>query len=128
LSLSGAARDQPFHHKKHASLKLKCVSCHKNAEQAERAGFPEITQCKACHLDMSTREIPSQRIYELPDFVFFSHASHAAAKVECTACHGNVAIQETITLNQPLKMKWCVDCHKQSHAAVRCNTCHELGQ
>jgi hypothetical protein len=25
-------------------------------------------------------------------------------------------------------MKWCVDCHKQSKAAVRCNTCHELGQ
>jgi c(7)-type cytochrome triheme protein len=77
---------------------------------------------------MTTREIPSQQIYELPDFVFFSHASHAAAMVECTTCHGNVAIQETITLNQPLKMKWCVDCHKQSHAAARCNTCHELGQ
>jgi hypothetical protein len=27
-----------------------------------------------------------------------------------------------------LKMKWCIDCHKQSKAAVRCNTCHELGQ
>jgi hypothetical protein len=27
-----------------------------------------------------------------------------------------------------LKMKWCVDCHKQTKAAVRCNTCHELGQ
>jgi hypothetical protein len=27
-----------------------------------------------------------------------------------------------------LKMKWCVDCHKQGKAAVRCNTCHELGQ
>jgi hypothetical protein len=27
-----------------------------------------------------------------------------------------------------LKMKWCVDCHKENKAAVRCNTCHELGQ
>jgi hypothetical protein len=27
-----------------------------------------------------------------------------------------------------LKMKWCVDCHKQSKAGVSCNTCHELGQ
>jgi hypothetical protein len=25
-------------------------------------------------------------------------------------------------------MKWCIDCHKESKAAVRCNTCHELGQ
>jgi hypothetical protein len=33
-----------------------------------------------------------------------------------------------VRLQQPLKMKWCVDCHKEYKAAVRCNTCHELGQ
>jgi hypothetical protein len=27
-----------------------------------------------------------------------------------------------------MKMKWCVDCHKQNKAAVTCTTCHELGQ
>ena len=107
---------------------MKCISCHKNAGQSERAGFPVFAQCKTCHLDMATREIPSQRVYELPDFVFFSHATHTAAKAECVACHGNVEAQEIVTLQQPMKMKWCVDCHKQNQAAVRCNTCHELGQ
>ncbi len=67
-------------------------------------------------------------IHELPEFVFFSHGTHMAAKVECVSCHGEVATQETVVLQQPLKMKWCVDCHQQRKAASKCNTCHELGQ
>jgi cytochrome c7-like protein/class III cytochrome C family protein len=128
LSLRGAGEDQPFNHKKHAPLKLQCVSCHKNAGQADRAGFPGVAQCRTCHVDMAERKIPLQVVHELPDFVFFSHGKHAAAKVECASCHGNVAAQEIVTVRQALKMKWCVDCHKQNQAALRCNACHELGQ
>jgi hypothetical protein len=126
--LWAAGEDQPFNHKKHAPLKLKCVSCHKNAEQADRAGFPEMSQCKTCHVAMVDRKISLDLVYELPDFVFFSHGKHAAARIECSSCHGKVAAQESVTVQQALKMKWCVDCHKQNKAAVRCNTCHELGQ
>jgi len=119
---------QPFSHKKHAALKQKCTSCHQEAERADRAGFPALAQCKTCHVDIAERKIPLQLVHELPDFVFFSHGRHAAAKTECSRCHGNVAAQEIVTVQQPLKMKWCVDCHKQNKAAVACNTCHELGQ
>ena len=122
------AEDQPFDHKKHAPLRQKCTFCHQDAERADRAGFPSLAQCKTCHADFAERKIPSQLVHELPDFVFFSHGTHASAKVECSKCHGNVAEHETVTLQQPLKMKWCVDCHKQGNAAARCNTCHELGQ
>jgi Class III cytochrome C family. len=81
---------EPFSHKKHAPLKLRCISCHRDAERAALAGFPGMEQCKVCHTDMAERTIPSRRVYELPDFVFFSHARHAVSKVECKSCHGNV--------------------------------------
>jgi formate-dependent nitrite reductase cytochrome c552 subunit len=126
--LWAAGEDGPFNHKKHAILKLKCVSCHKGAAQADRAGFPALEQCRSCHVDVSERKIPLQVLHELPDFVFFSHGVHTNANIECARCHGNVAAQEVVNLQQPLKMKWCVDCHKQEKAATRCNTCHELGQ
>lgn len=126
--MAAAEDSRPFDHKKHAPLKLKCVSCHKDADQADRAGFPAIAQCRTCHTSMEDRQIPSQRIYRLPEFVFFSHAKHAAAKAECATCHGTVTEQSSVTLQQPLKMKWCVDCHKENKAVATCNTCHELGQ
>ena len=118
----------PFSHKKHAPLKLKCVSCHSQSEKGDLAGFPAVANCKVCHVDIAEREIPSQRVYELPDFAFFSHGKHAAAKVECRTCHGDVMKQDVIEAEHPVKMKWCVDCHKRQKAAVTCNTCHELGQ
>ncbi len=122
------SEDRPFDHNKHAPLKQKCTFCHVDAERADRAGFPALAQCKTCHADLADRKIPLQLVHDLPGFVFFSHGTHAAAKIECSQCHGNVAAQRVVELQQPLKMKWCVDCHKESKAAVRCNTCHELGQ
>lgn len=87
-----------------------------------------MTQCKVCHVDMAERKIPSRRVYELPEFVFFSHGKHATAKIECKSCHGDVMVQESVQLQQAVKMKWCVDCHKSGKAPAGCNTCHELGQ
>jgi len=43
------------------------------------------------------------------------------------AIFGNLSQQQTIQLAQPLKMKWCVDCHKQQNAAVIYTVCHALG-
>jgi len=64
---------------------------------------------------------------KLPDFVFFGHSKHVT-KAECSTCHGAVMQQDAVKLQQPLKMKWCVDCHKQNKATLVCVTCHELGQ
>jgi c(7)-type cytochrome triheme protein len=77
---------------------------------------------------MKDREIPLKRVYELPEFVFFSHGKHAGAKVECKSCHGDISQQAVVQLAQPLKMKWCIDCHKQQKASTSCTLCHELGQ
>jgi Cytochrome c7 and related cytochrome c len=109
-------------------LKLQCVSCHQDAARGDLAGFPTTKQCKVCHVDIADRKIPSRRLYELPDFVFFSHGKHAMAEIECKSCHGDVMQQEVVQIQQAVKMKWCVDCHKSNKAPTVCNTCHELGQ
>ena len=87
-----------------------------------------MKQCHVCHVDMADRKIPSRRIYEVPDFVFFSHGKHAEAKIECKSCHGDVLQQEVVQAQQTVKMKWCVGCHKSNQASISCTLCHELGQ
>lgn len=126
--LAAAAEPAPFSHKTHAGLNLPCTFCHKSAQTAERATFPAWKTCATCHTEKPEQSIPSQRVYRLPDFVFFSHARHTAAKVECAACHGDVKAQAKIELHRSTKMAACVDCHKESKATVVCNACHELGQ
>ncbi|MBV6431163.1 MAG: hypothetical protein IANPNBLG_01292 [Bryobacteraceae bacterium] len=104
---------------------MACTVCHAGAQRKEAAGFPPVSQCRVCHKDYAAA-IPSRRVYQLPDFVFFSHASHV--KAECRSCHGDVWEQEKVTVFRMPKMKECVDCHKERHAPEQCNTCHELGQ
>lgn len=117
-----------FSHKRHAEVQLACTFCHKTAATTERAGFPAWKTCQTCHTTKADQSIPSRRVYRLPDFVFFSHGRHATAKVECAACHGDLKTQATVQLFRSTKMASCVDCHKERHATIACNACHELGQ
>src|SRR3982751_416108 len=98
LTVPVYSADDAFSHRKHASLKLRCATCHKAVVTEDRAGFPTIAQCRTCHTDMSERKIPVAIVHELPDFVFFSHASHSAAKVECATCHGDVTRADTVAV------------------------------
>ena len=126
--LPALSAPEPFSHKRHSNLTLNCTFCHKTAQSAERASFPNWKTCKTCHTEKAEQNIPSQRLYKLPDFVFFSHRSHAAAKVECKTCHGEVNQQAKVELHRSTKMAACVDCHKENNATQVCNACHELGQ
>jgi hypothetical protein len=99
-----------------------------------RAGFPQFAQCRTCHTADSkislTEEvrIPARRVYRIPDYVLFSHARHAAAKVDCARCHGPVEARDVLTVEVEHTMKACVDCHKETKATIACAACHELGQ
>jgi hypothetical protein len=135
FALSLVAADAPppnpagaFTHKKHAGMKLKCAFCHAGVEKEERAGFPAVTGCRACHTQLADRVIPSARVYRLPDYTIFSHSRHVAGKVECVTCHGVVYEQEQMKVERPLTMAACVNCHRASRATLVCNACHELGQ
>lgn len=119
---------EAFSHKRHAEVKLACTFCHAGAAVKERAGFPAWKTCATCHVGMAEKVIPSRRVYKLPDFAFFSHGKHAAGKVECASCHGEMKMQATVELFRSTKMAACVECHKERGATVACNACHELGQ
>jgi hypothetical protein len=128
LGLAQQAPVGPFSHKKHAGLKLKCSQCHASAEKAERAGFPAPAGCRTCHTQMAPRAIPEQRVYELRDFVIFSHGRHAEAKLNCASCHGEVNAMDKVEVVRSTKMASCMDCHREHRATLECNVCHELGQ
>ena len=107
-----------------------------------RAGLPTVSRCLLCHKTMTSTPPLIQRLeklpadatpfeawfHKLPDFVFFSHARHLKAKLDCAACHGAVWEQDRPKPHVALTMKGCVDCHKASQAKIACDLCHELGQ
>jgi|SRR5579862_958303 len=129
-----------FSHKKHAETKMECVFCHEEAQTSTKATFPREQKCMVCHSSVKTdsgairqlaaipkdsRIVPEKPLYKLAEFVYFSHARHAAAKVECTQCHGDVFSMDVVELRLPMRMKACVDCHKASKAPATCTSCHE---
>ncbi len=120
---------------------MNCTECHSGS--AERAGFPAAAKCMLCHreirkgsaaiqplaaLPKDAKPFPQTRVYRLADFVFFSHAKHRAARIDCAQCHSSVMERETLTREFPLTMKACVDCHRSRDANLTCNACHELNQ
>lgn len=129
-----------FSHKLHAGVNgIPCLYCHRHAEKSRLAGIPSVAECRACHLYIAQeaprikelmaywdrREpIPWVRVNSLPDHVYFSHMMHIRAKIECGACHGDVAAMERISRKASLKMGWCLGCHRQHKASIDCWICH----
>jgi len=105
-------------------------------------GLPAAVKCLLCHQSMAStppavrllsqlpkNQVPFKVMYHrLPDFVFFSHATHAGAKIGCIICHEGAYADDIPKPSAVLKMKTCVDCHKARGARASCDTCHELGQ
>jgi hypothetical protein len=130
-----------FSHKVHAGDNgINCLYCHRYAPKSPVAGIPAVADCRACHLFISPNSpeikkllgywekgepIPWVRVYGLPDHVYFPHMMHIRAKLDCTACHGEVAAMERITRTASLKMGWCLNCHRQHKAGIDCWTCHK---
>jgi hypothetical protein len=140
-----AVAPQPIHfsHRRHATARIGCTDCHSKAQREERAGIPQAAQCMTCHatvrkdapairelarLAARKENIPWVRVYRLPDFVFFSHAVHSKASVECQLCHGPIEEREILQKELSTGMRACVDCHRARKAPLDCSRCHELGQ
>ncbi|NQU34883.1 MAG: cytochrome c3 family protein [Bacteroidetes bacterium] len=121
---------------------MDCIDCHLGAETKIHATLPSIKQCKSCHSKSKTEssaekmvvdavlsgaEIPWNRIYNLPDHVFFSHRRHVkAGQVACSVCHGEV---EKLTkppskMIVPISMDTCMNCHDNKSISNDCLTCH----
>ncbi|MGQ9511427.1 MAG: ammonia-forming cytochrome c nitrite reductase subunit c552 [Thermaceae bacterium] len=124
----------PFSHALHTGIGLSCRYCHVSVEKAPYAGLPPTETCMGCHtyikpdspLLAPVREswdkgepIRWNRVFEVPDFVYFNHAAHVNKGVGCSDCHGRV--DQMNVLRQPVAftMKFCLDCHRNPTAWLR---------
>jgi hypothetical protein len=134
--------EQPiaFSHRVHATdYKIRCQYCHIYVERSPVAGAPPVKTCMGCHELIATdkpeienltrfwqerQPIEWVKIYDLPDFVRFTHKRHVRAGVECQECHGPVDTMERVVRVSDLTMGWCLDCHQQRNAEIDCLICH----
>jgi hypothetical protein len=137
--MSGAElpREQivPFSHKHHVQgLGLDCRMCHTSVEQSAFAGLPPTETCMTCHSQLWTdapllapvrqslargEGLRWNRVYDLPDFVFFNHGIHVRQGIGCTTCHGPVDQMPLVWQAQPLYMRWCLECHREPERFIR---------
>ena len=132
----------PFSHKQHVEAGLQCKDCHAGAAKKERAGLPQLENCMLCHRAIAKESPPVQRlaelhqqgtkvkwvrVYQVPDFVFFSHARHLKAGEECRTCHGPVARREVLSKEVSTGMVRCMNCHAERDVSNDCVFCHQLG-
>jgi hypothetical protein len=140
LALVAIDQPIPYSHKTHLKLGLKCAECHTTPGKGEMATFPSESKCMTCHVAIKKdspaiqklaqfakdkQPVPWIRIYRVPDFVWFSHKTHA--KAECADCHGDVAALDVMVKTKPTHMQSCMQCHDEHQAPNECNTCHNPG-
>ena len=142
--VTAAPPEQPFHfnHAIHAGqYQIPCQMCHTYADHSPIAGIPTASKCMGCHkfvdkkkpgvvaLEQAFHEgaqIEWNRVYRLPDHVFFNHERHVRKGVQCQTCHGEVEKMEVVHQVTPLTMGWCIQCHKANGApADNCIVCHK---
>lgn len=132
----------PFSHKLHLGVGLKCDNCHVLSKDGKQMQIANVAECMVCHqaigvaspaiqklaqAQKENKKISWARVYQLPDFVFFSHRTHLDAKIGCAVCHGAVQEQAALRQEKDISMVSCVNCHKLYHAPVTCDTCHDIG-
>ena len=137
--------EQPinFSHKIHAGeYEIPCMYCHTQARRSISAGVPSVNKCVGCHNEFATdraqirkvlayfdnqEPIPWIKVHDLPDFVHFPHNRHIAAGLECQECHGPVETMDRVQRLAPMKMGWCLECHKEKEVenGKDCWTCHK---
>ncbi len=125
----------PYSHKLHAgTLGMDCRYCHANIERSAHAMIPATQTCMGCHSLVKTdsarlapvraswstgKPIEWVKVHKLPEHTYFDHSAHLAAGVGCATCHGRIDEMETVRLDQPIAMGWCLDCHRNPTPNLR---------
>jgi len=132
----------PFSHKVHVGLGLKCNDCHTVGEDGFFMLYPREEKCMACHVAVKPESPHIQKlaehaeagkpidwvqIYKVPAYVWFAHASHLEAGIECTKCHGQVAQRDKLFKEVSTSMAACMECHAETGAPNDCDFCHDPG-
>ncbi len=137
--------EQPisFNHRLHVEdLGSDCTDCHLYAETGVRATIPNIEVCADCHEEAQTESgeearlveyiqaaerVPWQKIYRVPDHVYFSHRRHTTlAEIACETCHGEMRTRDTPMPRAAvaINMDFCMDCHYDAGVSNDCLLCH----
>jgi NAD-dependent SIR2 family protein deacetylase len=113
---------------------IDCRYCHQSVEQSAFAGIPPLSTCMTCHSQLYTHQkvlapllaafetgVPLhwQRVYKLPDFVYFNHGIHIAKGIGCTSCHGPIDEMPLTAKQENLTMQWCLACHRDPARHLR---------
>ncbi len=133
----------PFSHRRHVmTAGMKCEDCHQLSMNGKHMQIANVTKCMFCHRSVMTasptiqklaqlekegRDISWTRVYQLPNFVFFSHQKHIDAKVGCRVCHGAAGDSDVLRQEKEISMVSCVNCHRLSEASTSCGLCHNIG-
>lgn len=144
ITQTDASDDQPiaFSHQAHSSQGIECQFCHTTVTKGPVAGIPSVEKCMGCHSHIATdrpavqklrdywadqEPVPWVRVYRLPSYVHFNHASHIAASVSCGSCHGDVGNMTVAEQAVEITMGFCLDCHREQDnwkALYDCAVCH----
>lgn len=125
----------PFSHQHHVGgLGLDCRYCHVSAETSHFAGMPPTHTCMTCHSQvwndsptlqpvrdslLNDKPLQWQRVYNLPQFVYFRHDIHVNKGVACETCHGRVDKMPITWKAESTTMSWCVNCHRHPEKNLR---------
>ncbi|MGE0785924.1 MAG: cytochrome c3 family protein [Sandaracinaceae bacterium] len=133
----GYAPEQPvpYSHRLHAGqLGMDCRYCHANVERSFEAMIPPTQTCMGCHSQIRTdsarlspvrdswatgQPVEWVRVHNLPDHAFFDHSVHLAGGIGCVSCHGRIDRMEVVTIQEPISMGWCLDCHRAPDEHIR---------
>jgi hypothetical protein len=129
------AQPVQFSHRHHRSDDgIDCRYCHTSVETSANAGLPPTQTCMNCHTQIwadspylepvrgswrENRSIPWVKVHDLPDFVYFNHSAHVNKGVGCSTCHGDVGGMAVLYQVAPLKMGWCLECHRAPENHLR---------
>lgn len=129
------AQPVPFDHRLHVhAFRIDCRYCHAQVERSATAGMPPTAVCVPCHTQgwihssvfapvryslATGKALPWNRVYRLPDFVYFNHSIHVMKGIGCESCHGRVDQMGTMYQAVPLTMEWCLGCHTSPASKLR---------
>ena len=113
---------------------IDCQYCHHAVDRSAYAGVPSTDVCMNCHSQIwndtpglsrvrasyfGGEPIVWERVFTLPQFVFFNHAVHVNRNVGCVSCHGRVDLMGQVYMPVAMTMSWCIDCHRHPENHLR---------
>ncbi len=117
-----------FSHKQHlGKYNITCMFCHYDSETNKYISTPTIHNCMNCHVALKTESkmleklvrsydegisLKHKKVFDLPDYVQFSHKKHIQTGIDCSTCHDSIESLDSLYLTKKFTMAWCIDCHK----------------